>query len=395
MENPHNPEQLLKQLEWLDNERRNDKTVIAALQSKLEAFSIENSDLRTRLNELESEVTRLNTLMARLEQFEHDIASIRTETGQQIEDFKGSIQEKQIQTNRNQQEIITANQDIINIRKKIQTIEEMNIQKSLESQREESYRLARLNEELKAQIAEISHSDEGDKRSLRMIEESQRQDAKRVTDIQGEVASLRKRNDETRAKQDLVGDMLRKLETRFKGLLDAESDRRESQTSFIEKMSVSQVEQGRTFKQWGERFEKMEQFAAGLEENIKELEDTHRSVKKSQTALDEVTQRFERRVNEITEIQRLNEDRFRQEWTTFKSDDQKRWSNYVISQDEQHREMNQALDNLAEKVTNLHEQVEAIQDQVQQIGKADLKHMQMLLSAFRDSLDTYNTIVKE
>lgn len=395
MENPHTPEQLLKQLEWLDNERRNDKTVIAALQSKLETFSIENSDLRTRLNELESEVTRLNTLMARLEQFEHDIASIRTETGQQIEDFKGSIQEKQIQTNRNQQEIITVNQDIINIRKKIQTIEEMNIQKSLESQREESYRLARLNEELKAQIAEISHSDEGDKRSLRMIEESQRQDAKRVTDIQGEVASLRKRNDETRAKQDLVGDMLRKLETRFKGLLDAESDRRESQTSFIEKMSVSQVEQGRTFKQWGERFEKMEQFAAGLEESIKELEDTHRSVKKSQTALDEVTQRFERRVNEITEIQRLNEDRFRQEWTTFKSDDQKRWSNYVISQDEQHREMNQALDNLAEKVTNLHEQVEAIQDQVQQIGKADLKHMQMLLSAFRDSLDTYNTIVKE
>ena len=209
MENPHTPEQLLKQLEWLDNERRNDKTVIAALQSKLETFSIENSDLRTRLNELESEVTRLNTLMARLEQFEHDIASIRTETGQQIEDFKGSIQEKQIQTNRNQQEIITVNQDIINIRKKIQTIEEMNIQKSLESQREESYRLARLNEELKAQIAEISHSDEGDKRSLRMIEESQRQDAKQY---RGEVASLRKRNDETRAKQDLVG-MLRKLET--------------------------------------------------------------------------------------------------------------------------------------------------------------------------------------
>ena len=36
----------------------------------------------------------------------------------------------------------------------------------------------------------------------------------------------------------------------------------------MEKMSVSQVER-RTFKQWGERFEKMEQFAAGLEESIK------------------------------------------------------------------------------------------------------------------------------
>ncbi len=395
MENSLDLEQLMKRLEWLDNERRNDKTAIAALQSKLETYTTENTDLRTRLNDLESEVTRLNTLMTRLEQFEQDITSIRTETGQQIEDFKGSLQEKHIQTNRNQQEIITVNQDVITLRKRIQAIEELNIQKAFESQREEDHRLARLNEELKAEVSEISHIDEDYKRSFRMIEENLRQDTKRITDIQGEITSLRKRNDETRAKQDLVGEMLRKLDTRIKGLLDAESERRETQTGFIEKMSVSQVEQDRVFRQWGERFEKMEQFASGLEEGITDLENTHRSVKKSQAALDEITQRFERRINEITEVQRLNEDRFRQEWTTFKSDDQKRWSNYIISQDEQHREMNQALDNLAQTVTSMREQVEAIQDHIQQIGKADLKHMQSLLSALHDSLDNYNTIVKE
>ena len=34
--------------------------------------------------------------------------------------------------------------------------------------------------------------------------------------------------------------------------------------------------------------------------------------------------RFERRINEITEMERLTEERFRQEWVTFKADDQKR-----------------------------------------------------------------------
>lgn len=395
MENPIDREQLEKRLDWLDSERRNDKTLIAGLQSKLETFTTENASLRTRLNNLESELTRLSTLMTRLDQFEQDINIIRTETGHQIEEFKGSVQEKQIQTNRNLQDIGNLNQDLIALRKRLQIIEEMNIQKALESRRDEDHRLGRLIEELKAQINEVSHFDEDYKRSLRMIEENLRQDTKRITDIQGEVASLRKRHDETHAKQDLVGDALRKLETRIKGILDAESERRESQTSFIEKMSVSQVERDRLFKQWEERFDKMEHFASSLEEDISELENTHRSVKKSQAALDEVTQRFERRINEITEIQRLNEDRFRQEWTTFKSDDQKRWSNYVISQDEQHREMNQALESLTQQITSMRDQVEVIQDHIQQMGKADLKHMQSLLNALSESLKNYNTIVKD
>jgi len=395
MENPIDREQLEKRLEWLDSERRNDKTLIAGLQSKLETFTTENASLRTRLNNLESELTRLSTLMTRLDQFEQDVNIIRTETGHQIEEFKGSVQEKQIQTNRNLQDIGNLNQDLIALRKRLQIIEEMNIQKALESRRDEDHRLGRLIEELKAQINEVSHFDEDYKRSLRMIEENLRQDTKRITDIQGEVASLRKRHDETHAKQDLVGDALRKLETRIKGILDAESERRESQTSFIEKMSVSQVERDRIFKQWEERFDKMEHFASSLEEDISELENTHRSVKKSQAALDEVTQRFERRINEITEVQRLNEDRFRQEWTTFKSDDQKRWSNYVISQDEQHREMNQAIESLAEQITSMRDQVDVIQDHIQQMGKADLKHMQSLLNALSESLNNYNTIVKE
>ena len=41
-------------------------------------------------------------------------------------------------------------------------------------------------------------------------------------------------------------------------------------------------------------------------------------------------QRFDRRLNEITEMQRLVEERFRQEWVSFKADDQKRWTNYTL-----------------------------------------------------------------
>lgn len=386
-------QQLEKRLEWLDNEHRNDKTIIAALQSKLDNLDKENSNLRTRLAEMESEITRLNTLMARLEQFEQDISSIKKETDRQLDDFKGSVQEKQIQSNKNKQQIEDISLSIIDLRKKIQTFDDLG--DNLEDRKEEEIRLAKMIEELKKNVNEIEHFDEDYKRSLRLIEENRRQDNKRLTDLQGEIAAMRKRQDETRGKQDLVGDNMRKLESRIKTLLEAESERRESQTAFIEKLNMSQVDRDRTFKQWSERFENMEQITSDLDEEISALEDTHRSVKQTQASLDEVTQRFDRRVNEITEVQRLNEDRFRQEWTTFKSDDQKRWSNYILSQDEQHREMNNNLENLGNRIADLEDLIEKVEDNLQQIGKGDLKRMQALLTTFRESIDTYNNIFKE
>ena len=390
MDNTFNEEQIEKRVAWLDNELRNDKTTIAALQSKIETLDTENSALRLRIADLESEITRIGTMMARLEQFEHDVHDLEGNTNRQFEDLRSSIQEKNIQTDRNEREIEDLKPLVSDLRKKIDGIDEN--KEDIESRKEEDIRLARMIEEVRSQINEIGRFDEEYKRSLRMIEDNRRQDVKRLTDMQGEIAAVRKRQDEIRGKQDLVGDNLRKVETRIKDLLDAESERRESQTAFTEKVNIAQVEQERALKQWAERFEKMEQITEGIDEQVTDLEEMKRSVKKSQDSLDEVTQRFERRINEITEVQRLNEDRFRQEWTTFKSDDQKRWSNYILSQEEQHREMNRGVDSLNERVSELDDLFEGIKDKLDQLGEEELKRLQSLVKTLRESIDSYNYI---
>ena len=393
MDNTLDYEQLEKRVEWLDSEHRNDKTVIAALQSKIDNFDTENNALRTRLAEMESEITRLNTLMSRLEQFELDISEVRNDTGKQVEAFKETLRDHALVTEKHTQEIDGINQNMTDVRRRVQNLDEIN--KAITDRQEEDVRLARSIEELKAQVNEVENFDEDYKRSLRLIEESRRQDAKRLTDLQGEIAAMRKRQDETRGKQDLVGDNMRKLENRIKDLLEAESERRESQTAFVEKVNLAQVERDRIFNDWGTRFEDMERITSGLEKELADLENTHRSVKQSQAALDEVTQRFDRRINEITEIQRLNEDRFRQEWTTFKSDDQKRWSNYILAQEEQHREMNRGLDALGDRLATLEELLATLQDNLQQVGRDNIKKMTTLLSALRESIETNSAIFKE
>jgi len=393
MDDTLNITQLEKRVEWLDNEHRNDKTTLAGLQSKLDNLGTENSALRMRIADMESEIARLNTLMTRVAQFELDISNVRSDLSRQIEDVKGPTQDKFVQIEKNQQRLEDLNSDIGELRKKIGEYDKF--PDLVEARKEEDIRLGRLIEELKAQVIEISRFDEDYKRSLRVVEENQRTEAKRLTDFQGEIASIRKRQDETRGKQDLVSDSMRKLEIRIKELLEAESERQEGQSAFFEKINLSQVERDRTFKNWAERFEKMETLTSNLEGEVSGLEDTHSAVKKSIAALDEVTQRFDRRVNEITEVQRLNEDRFRQEWTTFKADEQKRWSNYILAQDEQHREMNRDIESFGDRLSNYEDVIERLEDILQKVGRDDIKRMQAQLSVIRESIEAYNKIFKD
>ena len=110
-------EQLQKRVEWLDNERRNDKTMLAALQSKIENYELENAALRTRLAEMDGEITRLNTLMARLEQFDQDINEIRTNTNRQMEDFKENLRDTALKSEKHEQVIEGINQSLTEYRK--------------------------------------------------------------------------------------------------------------------------------------------------------------------------------------------------------------------------------------------------------------------------------------
>ena len=118
----------------------------------------------------------------------------------------------------------------------------------------------------------------------------------------------------------------------------------------MEKQNLGVMERDRTWRDWQARFEQVESQSLNLDSQLQSLDATHRAVKRSQETFDEISARFERRINEITEMQRLIEERFRQEWVSFKADDQKRWTNYTLAQEEQNRELNRQFGKSEERV---------------------------------------------
>jgi len=384
-------DQLAKRLDWLDDERRKDKIIIQTLEERLASVEGNLPGLTQQAKEIGGEVTRVSTMLSKFDQIDSAVAQLRVDLGRSVESIEKTRveRERELEKNRlSEQETMT--RAIADVRRGQDAIPEM--RKSIQARQEEDFRLARLIEEANQKLVEYRRSDEEYRRSQKMIEEAQRQEAKRITDMAGEVAALRKRQDEQRGKTDLVSDSVRKMEMRISEFQAAESERRQTMAAFIDKQNMTAVERERIWKDWQTRFELIERQGVGLDAQLQAIEGTNRSIKRSQEAFDEITQRFDRRINEITEMQRLTEDRFRQEWVAFKADDQKRWTNYSLVQEEQGREQMRQFDRYNERIVILEDLTQEMQDLVHQMREEVQKRLQSMLALAHDWVEQYDRV---
>lgn len=381
-------EQILKQVDWLDDERRKDQDVLASLEKRMTVYEGNLPELSRQIRELSGEITRLSTVIGRMDHYDEALLNQRVETKQFTEGLEKQFKKREGEIEKVRRvEIRGIDNNIAELRKELGTLPELT--RSLRASAEEEARLGRTIHELRERIETVRHNEEEYTRSYRLLEDGRRQDAKRLTDIQGEVTALRKRTDNQRGQLEIMSASLRKVETHLKELATVESERREAQDAFLEKQALSQVERERVWKEWQVRFETVEKQAIDVEANMQTLDATRRDVKRSQQSVEELTQKVDRRINEMTEIQRLSEERFRQEWVTFKADDQKRWINYTLTQEEQRGETVRQYEKLSDRVMHIEDGTQEIQDLLQEMNELTEKRLQTLLSVTHEWVTAY------
>ena len=385
-------EQILKQVDWLDEERRKDKNKLGSLEERLGALEERIAPIGGQVKDLAGEITRLNVLVTRMENIDASLLQLRVENKQNMENLEKQQKKREDDIEKLlRAEIRSLENALAEANKQMDQLPE--IKRSMHARMEEETRLARLIDDVRNKIEGVRRSDEEYNRTIRLIDDGRRQDSKRLTDLQGETAAMRKRLDDQRGKLDLNSSTLKKVETHVNELAAVETERREAVSTFLENQSMREVERERVWKDWQARFEIIETQAADIENTLQSLDSTQRAVKRSQQTVEELSQKVERRINEITEIQRLAEERFRQEWVTFKADDQKRWTNYTLTMEEQHTESLRQHDRLAEKVTHLEDEVQEIQDLLSQSNEHAEKRMQSLLAMAHDWVSSYERTV--
>ena len=385
-------EQVNKQVDWLDKERQKDKLKIGSLEEKLTAMEGKFTTLEHQQKELSGEVTHLGALLARIDGFDESLLQIRIESKQQFEDQEKQTKKREDELEKiHRSEIRSLDTPIGELRKEVEQLPEL--KRNLKLRMDEEIRLSRMIDEVRNRIETMRRSEEEYTHTIRLLDDGRRQDSKRLTDLSGEVSAIRKRTDDHGGRIDLTVVTQKKIETRLNELSAVESERREAISNFMDSQALREVERERIWKEWQARFEQVETQATDIESSLQALDATQRAVKRSSQTVDELSQKVERRVSEITEMQRLADERFRQEWVTFKSDDQKRWTNYTLTLEEQRSEAGRQHEKLVEKATHLEDVIQELQDLIQQMNQHTEKRLQSLLAMAHEWVSSYERTV--
>jgi chromosome segregation ATPase len=376
-------EQIEKRLAWLDEQRREDSDSLSRMTEKLSRIEENLSSHTQQFQDISSEVTRLAALATRIHQMDEALSKHRQEVARQLEEFEDRRSEKE----RVLEDIRTADRKQVaktldEMRKDLSQIEV--IEKTLETRREEQVRLSSANDGLHQRMEDLETHDDQRRTALVGFEERLNQESKRVAEFSSETIEFRKRVDTLRGDFDSLEDRLRRVEVRTADISAAEKERLEAQNLWTEQQKMRLVEFEKAWTEWQERFTAFEKQADDLDERMVAYEETYRGLRKLQDQLDDVLERLERRINEVTEMQRLSEERHKQDWGTFQAEDQKRWSTLKLTVDEQWRDHNRHHEKVEGKLGKLDDDVREALETLSEWAAADQQRLKDLLATLRD-----------
>ncbi len=168
-------EQIVKQVDWLDDERRKDKTVLKSLEDRLSSLEGNLPPLVGQIKELSGDLTRYSAIFSRMDQYDESLLQQRIESKQSLEEIVGDLKKRIDDTEKVRRvEIRAVDTSLVELRKELEPIPEL--KRALKSRVDEEARLGKLIDEVRAKLDTIRRSDEEYTRTYRLLDDGRRQE---------------------------------------------------------------------------------------------------------------------------------------------------------------------------------------------------------------------------
>ena len=325
--------QIASMIEWLDEERRRDKAAMATLEERLAQQAETIDQMQRRINSVESDQSMMKQETLPVQKEREIMERLRTETRQSLENAEARRLTAEREAERRlelQRENVQ--RSLRDLSEKLGRLEkQMTAFSGLETERE---RLTNAMRVLNQEMDDLAKKLEEPDRRLAFLEEQRRADARRLVEIETELPEYKRAMDTLRPKLILVEDLAIRNEGRIQEFGNVERERREQLQQFIDQQQLVMQQRDQQVADLTRRFGAYDET---LQKNIERFEiwsQTHREMKRIIDDFNRIGDRLERRINEVAEMQRLSEERFRQEWNDWRDDDQKRWKQLTLSNDE-------------------------------------------------------------
>lgn len=382
--------QAARMIEWLDEERRRDKSTIATLEERLAQQQELVDTLSKRLNNMESDQTMLRSQVVPAGRDTEVIDQLRKEMQQLVE----SVESKRLTAEREAERRAELNRESImrNVRDLTDKATRLERQTTeLPAINVEKDRIGQVVQALQMRVDDLFKKLEEPDRRIVFLEEQRRQDARRMSELESEQPELRKAIDGIKPKITLLEDLALRNERKVLDVQNGERERREQIQQFIDQQTLLLQQRDLQVQDLVKKFGEQDSAMTRNMERFETWAEAYRNMKKIIDDFERIGDRLERRINEVAEMQRLSEERFRQEWNDWRNDDQKRWKQFTLSNDEVWRLHDKEFERFVTRMSDIEGLFPPIQDAINRIWSLERERAQLYRDRYQALLMEFDT----
>jgi chromosome segregation ATPase len=379
--------QLAQQMKWIEDERRKDKAQIATLQEQIAGQAREITEASRRLQEMDNTLKAVQATLARLLNTDRVLEEFKTDVVAMINRLDEDRKKSERETERIRNLTLETLQRQINeIKVEIPRIGK--IEEELPTRRAEEKRLAELVQRMQPQIEASVQLVEERTRGVPYLEEGRRQDLKRLLVVEQEGINHLKKLDLLAGKLQVLEDALGKITPRFEPLAARLSDH-DKQLDDLRSGDFRLQQQVKSFESM---LNQLRDQVVDYTSVLNKLREQALINQRAEAELNAFQETLRMRVAELSEVERMFEERVKKQFEDFFAEFEKRWGKlepHIEARWHEHERHHRAEE---ERLERLEDAPGPLQEQIALLRADHDKFLQAFIEAVTGLVETKSSL---
>ncbi len=386
--------QLAQMVSWLDEEHRRDRAEIARLQQRIEARSSDIVEQARRLQELEGRLAGTTAQLSRFNQIDRSIQNTKGELVALVEhayEERVSGQRELERARLGDREMMS--REISEVRRELPRLNRL--EEATQVRIAEDERLSELIMGVRNQIGGLAKEIEERTRQIPFLVEQRTSDTKRIAQLQQETVELFKRTEATSGRIPILEESIRKTGGEIEKIPPIVEQLRVEQVKFMEKTRVMVAEHEQSFTRWQETIEEQKSLVAQAHERVQNFSQQIEVARRAVNEMQEFKDLILREQGQVSELQRLAEERIRREMDEFREDFEKKRRKTELRHEHLWTEQDKYNREVVEKFPPLQYDIKVVESLIDQLWKLQETYSNYFLSMANSWLEGMQNTVRE
>jgi chromosome segregation protein len=371
--------QATQTIKWLDEERRRDKALIAALQEQAQGREQQLAQQAAQIQELQTALAGIRGVLSQVTEFGQLVSNYRDELILQMDQREETRRKEQAESDRLRRmeyEALTVNMN--RLEKELRVLPQYD--EVMNALRAENQRLSETLQRQDVSVADLSKRSDDRIQAVTYLEEQRRVDNRRIVDLEQDTTELHKRIEVLAKKLPLLEDTLRKQTTR----IDEAIQETKKYEKPIEELRISDFQREQKMKQYLDQGEQVAREMERIRAQTQGFLEQQQLVKRALERMEIFQARLEKRQNEVAEMQRVAEDRVKRQWEEWQDEQDKQQKKRNVIIEERWRGQSQTNDEHLKRLDALQSAAELHRSQLDTLWEARRSDATNLLKAAQD-----------